>query len=105
MGVLGVDTAEEHALTVDVDDVVLQCDVAESVFRLEGHFLIALGILLAEDEGIEDGIFCAPELKSGKGGGGILRGLHGFALLEGEVARPCAHLLAFGVEECDVDAL
>ena len=71
MGVLCVDPSEEYALAVDVDDVVLEGDVAETVFGLESHFLVPLGIFLAEDEGIEYGVLGAPEVKSGNGCGGI----------------------------------
>ena len=77
VGVVAVHTLEKHSLAVDVNLAAAYFDVAETVFRAEGHLIVAVGILHHHVEGIEVGVLIAPELHIGH--------------VEGDVEMPAFH--------------
>ena len=65
VGVVAVHTLEEHPFAVDVYQAAPDFDMAESVFCTEGHLVLAVGILHHHIEGVEVGVFVAPEFHVG----------------------------------------
>ena len=60
MRVLRVHALEEHTLAVDIHQLAIAGYLAEAILRVPCHFLVALGILLCDDDIVEIRIFGAP---------------------------------------------
>ena len=61
VGVLRVDTFEEHGFAVDIHLRISDGNLAETIFRGEGHDVVAFLVLLDEAHGVEFRRFGRPE--------------------------------------------
>ena len=62
IGVVAVHAFEEHALAVDIDQRILDFNIAEAVFCGEGHFLLAVFVFLYHAHGVKIRLLRAPQL-------------------------------------------
>ena len=64
VGVLSVHALEVDSLSVDEHGIAAFCDIAEAIACRECHFLVAAGILLAYEHGIQVWLLAAPCLQA-----------------------------------------
>ena len=66
-GVVAVRTLEQDTLAVDVEQGTSYFYIAKSVFLGKSHFFVALGVALHDMNGVEVGLFRAPQFHVGEG--------------------------------------
>ena len=91
--ILCVDSAEIDALTVKIDATIFILNLAESIFRSKGHFLLTIGRHLCHLNGVEIGLFGRPQLHAIDTAKREILNVFGLASIKAYVIRAfCLHL-------------